>query len=57
VTENFDIKGIKGLSEKDAAKRFKESGPNELPSGKKRSFLAIAYEVAREPMFLMLVAC
>ena len=57
MTKNFEIDGIKGLSEQDAEKRFKEEGPNELPSSKKRSFLAIAYEVAREPMFLMLVAC
>ncbi|MEK7270897.1 MAG: cation-translocating P-type ATPase, partial [Planctomycetota bacterium] len=31
-------------------------GPNELPAQEKRSLLAIAFEVAREPMFLMLVA-
>ena len=57
MTKNFEINGIKGLSEKDAAQQLKEEGPNELPSRKKRGFLAIAYEVAREPMFLMLVAC
>lgn len=57
MTDNFEINGIKGLSEQDAAQRFKEEGPNELPSTQKRSFWAIAFEVAREPMFLMLVAC
>jgi len=57
MTRNFEINGIKGLSEHDPAQRLKEEGPNELPSSKRRSFLAITYEVAREPMFLMLVAC
>jgi Ca2+-transporting ATPase len=31
-------------------------GPNELPSAKPRSFLAIAWEVLSEPMILLLVA-
>ncbi|MCJ7618075.1 MAG: cation-translocating P-type ATPase [Desulfobacterales bacterium] len=57
MTKNFEINGIKGLSEQDAAQRLKEEGHNELPSSKKRSLLAIACEVTREPMFLMLVAC
>ena len=57
MTNKFEINDIKGLSEHEAAQRLKEEGPNELPSSKKRSFLAIVYEVAREPMFLLLVAC
>jgi Ca2+-transporting ATPase len=31
-------------------------GYNELPSAKPRSVFAIAFEVAKEPMFLLLVA-
>jgi Ca2+-transporting ATPase len=34
-----------------------EDGPNELPSSRRRCTLAIAFEVVREPMFLLLVAC
>ena len=33
-----------------------EVGCNELPSAKSRSALAIAFEVVKEPMFLLLVA-
>ena len=36
---------------------MKEEGFNELPSTKKRGLSAIAFEVVREPMFLLLVAC
>lgn len=35
---------------------LREVGYNELPSAKPRSVLAIAQEVAKEPMFLLLVA-
>ncbi len=45
-----------GLSEKEAAERLNEEGYNELPSSRRRSAVAIAIEVAREPMFLLLVA-
>lgn len=48
---------LKGLSETEAAKRLKVDGYNELPSSKRRSTLAIAWEVFREPMFLLLLAC
>lgn len=54
--ENFDISTAKGLSEADAARLLREVGHNELPSSKPRSVFAIAFEVAREPMFLLLVA-
>jgi Ca2+-transporting ATPase len=45
-----------GLTEEEAARRLRSDGPNELPSGKPRRVLDIALEVAREPMFLLLVA-
>jgi Ca2+-transporting ATPase len=54
--ENFDISTAKGLSEAEAARLLREVGHNELPSSKPRSVFAIAFEVAREPMFLLLVA-
>ena len=53
----LNVKEIKGLSDAEAARRLAEEGPNELPSSKQRTILAIALEVAREPMFLLLVAC
>lgn len=52
----MDLGGMQGLSEQEAAERMVRDGPNELPAQKPRNVLAIALEVAREPMFLMLVA-
>ncbi len=46
----------RGLSESEAAARLARDGYNELPSAKPRSNLAIALEVVREPMFLLLIA-
>ncbi len=53
----LNLETMKGLSEAEAAKRLKEEGYNELPSAKKRSALMIAFEVIKEPMFLLLIAC
>jgi Ca2+-transporting ATPase len=53
----FDIRHLQGLSEYVAAERLRTEGLNELPSSKPRSLFTSAWEVAREPMFLMLVAC
>ncbi|MFI5295935.1 MAG: cation-translocating P-type ATPase [Thermodesulfovibrionales bacterium] len=47
---------IQGLSESEAAERLRKEGYNELPSTKRRTFFAIAYEVVKEPMFLLLLA-
>jgi P-type Ca2+ transporter type 2C len=52
----LDLGGFSGLGEGEAQRRLAEDGPNELPSQDRRGFLAIAFEVVREPMFLMLVA-
>jgi P-type Ca2+ transporter type 2C len=46
-----------GLSEAEAAGRLQQHGYNELPSSKGRSILASAWDVVREPMFLLLLAC
>ena len=56
MAKNFDIFAAKGLSEAEAAKLLKDVGYNELPSSKPRTILAIAWEVVKEPMFLLLVA-
>ena len=48
---------VNGLSETEAASRQAAEGFNELPSVKRRNVFAIAFEVVREPMFLLLAAC
>jgi len=45
-----------GLTDAKAARRLAEEGPNELATSKSRGLVAIAWEVAREPMFLLLAA-
>ena len=45
-----------GLSSEAAEQRLAEEGYNELPSTAQRNTLAIALGVAREPMFLLLIA-
>jgi Ca2+-transporting ATPase len=48
---------LSGLSHQEAADRLKKNGYNELPSTKKRNVWKIIFEVLKEPMFLLLVAC
>ncbi|MBI4848518.1 MAG: cation-translocating P-type ATPase [Nitrospirae bacterium] len=56
MDNNLDITTVSGLSEANAAQSLKQEGYNELPSAKERSIFAIAFEVIREPMFLLLIA-
>ena len=56
LAEVFDINTAIGLSEAEAAELLEKVGYNELPSAKPRSIFAIALEVLKEPMFLLLVA-
>src|SRR5512135_3477597 len=53
---DIDITTITGLSGAEAAARLKTEGFNELPTSKQRSIFSIAYEVVKEPMFLLLIA-
>jgi Ca2+-transporting ATPase len=53
----FDVQTVAGLTESCAAERLRTEGYNELPGKGRRKILAIALEVVREPMFLLLVAC
>ena len=55
MMKELNLGNHRGLSEEEAAAKIKESGYNEIPAAKKRSIFAIAFEVLREPMFLMLV--
>jgi len=51
----FSPTGLTGLSGSDAAVRLASDGPNELGTDQRRTLLTIASEVAREPMFLLLL--
>ena len=53
---NLDLSGFQGLTEQEARARLEREGANELPTQKKRGIAAIAWDVIREPMFLMLLA-
>src|SRR3989304_211879 len=55
MTSWFDISNASGLTEQEAAERLREEGYNDIPSTKRRSILAIAFELVRQPMFLLLV--
>ena len=55
-TSVLDLTGLAGLTEAEARARLEQECANELPTQKQRSLLAIAFEIVREPMFLMLVA-
>lgn len=46
-----------GLSDAEAQTRLATDGPNELSSAQPRGIASMAKDVAREPMFLLLVAC
>ena len=52
-----NIPQLTGLSVAEAAYRLRRDGPNELPSSRPRSVAAIAWDVLKEPIFLLLVAC
>lgn len=45
-----------GLTDTEAAARLKAEGPNELPHSGQRALLRIMFDVAREPMLLLLLA-
>jgi P-type Ca2+ transporter type 2C len=48
---------LQGLTEQEARERLAEHGYNELPAARKSTLLHILWEIVREPMFLMLIAC
>ncbi len=54
---NLDLANLAGLSDQEVIENLSQDGYNELPSAKKRNFLHILFEVAREPMFLLLISC
>jgi Ca2+-transporting ATPase len=46
---------VQGLSKSFADEQLKKFGPNELPSAQQKQLWRIAYEVLKEPMFLLLL--
>jgi len=52
---DIDPSDVGGLSDQEVAARLRLEGPNELPFAKPRGLIAIAWEVIREPMLLLLV--
>src|ERR1700692_753916 len=52
----LDFSSFTGLSDVTARERRAADGPHELPAGQARGVLRIALEVARQPMFMLLVA-
>ena len=57
MNPHFDENNIQGLTEQEALERLAQDGFNELPASKKRTYFHILWEIIREPMFLMLIAC
>jgi P-type Ca2+ transporter type 2C len=57
MTSIFDATNIQGLTEQEALERLAVDGYNELPTSSRRNFFHILFEVIREPMFIMLIAC
>jgi P-type Ca2+ transporter type 2C len=55
MVEETESTLIYGLSDEDAARRLKEGGLNDIPSGKKRTIFRTALDIVKEPMFLLLV--
>jgi P-type Ca2+ transporter type 2C len=52
---DIDPTAVGGLTDQEAAARLRAEGSNELPSAKPRGFLALVWEVVREPMLLLLI--
>lgn len=51
------IPQLQGLTESQVRKNRQEHGVNELPSSKEKSIWQIAWQVFKEPMFLLLITC
>ena len=57
ILSEVQLQNLKGLSEQEVSERLRTEGYNELPSTRKSGILKIIFDVAKEPMFLLLVAC
>jgi Ca2+-transporting ATPase len=52
-----DITKTRGLNDQEVRERLARDGYNELPIASKRTLFHILYEIIREPMFILLLAC
>ena len=50
------VASLQGLSSREAAERLRREGPNEIPAAGRGGVVALAVDVLREPMILLLVA-
>jgi len=57
MNDDFQPESLQGLSDQEVMERLARDGYNELPSSKKRTIFHILWDVVREPMFLLLIAC
>jgi P-type Ca2+ transporter type 2C len=57
MKSSYNINNLQGLTDQEVMERLVQDGYNELPTGKKRTIFHIIFEVMREPMFLLLIAC
>ena len=57
MAADSDPRRFGGLSEAEAMSRLASEGPNELPSARRRSLVALAVDVLQEPMILLLASC
>ncbi len=51
----IDFGAFQGLSDLTVRQRLSTEGPNEVPASKARGAFRIAFEVAKQPMFMLLV--
>jgi P-type Ca2+ transporter type 2C len=54
---NKNSENTKGVTASQVKEKLRTEGYNVLPSSKPKNFLSIALGVAKEPMFILLVAC
>ncbi|MFA5852911.1 MAG: HAD-IC family P-type ATPase, partial [Spirochaetales bacterium] len=57
MNDDFQPESLQGLTDQEVMERLARDGYNELPSSKKRTIFRILWDVVREPMFLLLIAC
>jgi len=56
VTAPAGARNYPGLTQHEALLRLATEGPNELPASRPHTVWAIALDVLREPMFMLLIA-
>jgi Ca2+-transporting ATPase len=57
MAHTIEPRELVGLSDEDVIARQAAEGFNELPQARKRTVFHLAFEVLKEPMFLLLLAC